>query len=333
MPGLSRRRSIAAIGALGIIGGARTVSAADLPADAASIDLARAKSEGRVMLYTSLDTQIVDNIAAAFKEKTGISVEYFRGGAADVTSKVLAEASAGRPQADLIDASDLAAILVMKDKGLLRPFRSEAIGAVSPQLRDPDGTWIADRLTQAVIQYNVKEFGAAPPKSWKDLAGDAMRSRLIYFSSTNGDGAPRIYTLAKAFGWDLLKAYASGKPMRVQTPQIITQMIESGERGVAFCTNDNIAWRSKRQGKPTDYAFPAEGVPTEPGAVAFPKTSARPHAAALFHEFWMGREGQAILAKGGKYSSGRERASAEPICHLRSRCCCFCCSSPIRSPG
>ena len=37
------------------------------------------------------DTQIVDAVIAPFKEKYSINVEYFRGGAADVTSKVLAE--------------------------------------------------------------------------------------------------------------------------------------------------------------------------------------------------------------------------------------------------
>jgi iron(III) transport system substrate-binding protein len=57
------------------------------------------------------------------------------------------------------------------------------------------------------------------------------------------------------------------------------------------------------QGKPTDYVFPAEGVPTELGACALLARSSRPHAAALFFEWWMSPQGQAILVKGGKYSS------------------------------
>ena len=76
-----------------------------------------------------------------------------------------------------------------------------------------------------------------------------------------------------------------------------------------FLQNDNIAWRSKLQGKPTDYLFPAEGVPTELGACGLLANSSRPHAAALFFEWWMSPEGQAILVKGGKYSS---RTDVEP---------------------
>ena len=273
------------------------------PTEAGQIGIAKAKAEGKVVLYTSLDTQIVDTINAGFKQKYGIEVQYFRGGSSDVTSKVLAEADAGRPQADMVDASDLAALLLMKERGLLKPFKSTAMDAVAKNLRDPDGTWITDRLTQAVIQFNTKEFGSAPPATWADLGKAAMNGRLVYFSSANGDGAPRIYTLAKHLGWDVVKAMAATKPLRVQTPQLVTQVLERGERGAGFLQNDNIAWRSKLQGKPTDYVFPAVGVPTEIGACGLLKSAARPHAAALYYEWWMGAEGQAILVKGGKYSS------------------------------
>jgi len=279
-------------------------AASDVMADPSQIDLAKARAEGKVVLYTSLDTQIVETIIAAFKQKYGIGVEYFRGGSSDVTSKVLAEADANRTQVDVVDASDVAALLVMKDRGLLRPFRSASLDVVASNLRDPDATWMADRLTQAVIQYNAKEFGGdKAPTTWKDLTAPRMKGRLVFSSSANGDGAPRLYTLAKHFGWDLLKGFAANQPLRVQTPQLVTQILERGERGAAFATNDNIALRSKREGKPTDYVFPKEGVPTELGAVGLLRASARPNAAMLFYEWWMGKEGQELLVKGGKYSS------------------------------
>jgi iron(III) transport system substrate-binding protein len=290
------------------------------PEEAAKIDVEKAKAEGKVVLYTSLDTQIVDAINAPFTQKYGIQVQYFRGGSSDVTSKVLAEADAGRPQADMVDASDLAALLLMKERKLLKPFKSKAAAAVAGNLRDPDGTWITDRLTQAVIQYNIKELGSAPPKTWADLGKAGMNGRLVYFSSANGDGAPRVYTLAKHLGWDVVKAMAATKPLRVQTPQIITQVLERGERIAGFLQNDNIAWRSKLQGKPTDYVFPAEGVPTEIGACGLLRSSPRPHAAALYHEWWMGPEGQALLVKGGKYSSRTDVAPPEgstPLSQLK----------------
>ena len=126
---------------------------------ASEVDIAKAKAEGQVTLYTSLDTKIVDAIVGPFKKKYGIAVEYFRGGSADVTSKVLAEADAGHIRADMVDASDLAASVGHERA---RAAAGEEVGSVRsdrPRAADRDGTWIADRLTQGVIQYNVKEFG------------------------------------------------------------------------------------------------------------------------------------------------------------------------------
>ena len=107
------------------------------PTEAGQIDVEKAKAEGKVILYTSLDTKIVDSIIASFTEKYGIKVEYYRGGSADVTSKVLAEADAGRLQADIVDASDVAALMLMKERGILKPYRRPARRPCPPSCATP----------------------------------------------------------------------------------------------------------------------------------------------------------------------------------------------------
>jgi iron(III) transport system substrate-binding protein len=302
---LRRRRVLG-----GLLAGAATAAlgpALRAQGTAETVDLEQARGEGTVILYTSLDTKILDSIIASFTETYGIKVEYYRGGSADVTSKVLAEADAGRLQADIVDASDVAALMLMKERGILKPYRSPVTETVPAELRDPDDFWVADRLTQAIIQYNTQEV-ANPPATWQDLTAPEYQGRLAFFSSSNGDGAPRLYTLAQHFGWELLEQLAATEPMRVQTPQLVTQVLESGERAAGFLNNDNIAWRSKLEGKPTDFVYPAEGVPTELGAVGLIEGSSRPTAAMLFYDWWMGDEGQALLVEGGKYSSRTDLA-------------------------
>lgn len=268
------------------------------------VDVEAAQAEGMVSLYTSLDTQIVDLIIASFTEEYGIPVEYFRAGSADVSGRVLAEADAGQVQADVVDASDVGAFLAMKERGLLKLYRSPAAESVPDDLRDPDDMWVADRLTQAVIQYNTDELGdLAAPEHWEDLTNPGYQGRTTFFSSSNGDGAPRLFTLAQHFGWELLEGLAANQPLRVDTPQLVTQLLENGERTAAFATNDNIAWRSKREGHPTDYVYSSEGVPTELGAVGLIEGAAHPNAAMLFYDWWMGEEGMQLLVDGGKYSS------------------------------
>jgi iron(III) transport system substrate-binding protein len=284
----------------GLLSLARPALAADLVTGA---DVAKAKREGEVMLYTTLDTKIVDAIIKPFQDIYGINVRYYRGGSADVPSKVLAEADAGQVQADVIDAADVGAFVLMKERKLLKPYDSPAAKFIAATLRDPDGMWLADRLTQSAIQWNTKLVGNTPPQHWKDLLAPKYKGKLVYFSSSIGDGAPRLFTLAQAFGWDLLKGYAASKPLRVTTPQVATQLIESGERVAIFCTNDNIAWRSKHDGKPTDFIFTSEGTPTELGVIGLTKDAPHPNAAMLFYDWWMSEAGQKILVDGGKYSS------------------------------
>ena len=234
-PTQSRRnflgRMSAAVGAMSGLG--RTigpmfaiagVTASARAAAATGADVAKAKAEGNVMLYTSLDTKIVDAIIKPFQEQYGIKVQYYRGGSADVSSKVLAEAGARRIQADIVDASDVGAFLAMKKLGILKPYDSPSTKSVAADLRDPDNTWVADRLTQGVIQWNTKLVGSAPPRHWKELADPRFAGKLAFFSSSNGDGAPRLYTLALAFGWELLEAYAASKPLRVATPSTFTPL-------------------------------------------------------------------------------------------------------------
>lgn len=304
MPAITRR---AALAGLGSVAAASSAFGQATTIPGAKVDIDKAKAEGKVVLYTSLDTRIVDSIIAPFKAAFGIDVQYFRGGSNDVTGKVLAEADAGQLQVDVVDASDIASFHIFKERKLLRSHRVAGADLVDASLRDPDDMWIANRLTQAIIQYNAKELGSAGSSlSWKDLAKPEYRNRLGFFSSSNGDGAPRLYGLAEGFGWDLLKAYAASRPLRVVTPQVLTQVLESGERGIGFCQNDNIAVRSKAQGKPTDYVFPKEGVPSEPGGIGLIAKSARPAAGALFLEWWMSKEGQTLMAKGAKYASRRD---------------------------
>lgn len=49
----------------------------------------------------------------------------------------------------------------MKQRGVLLPYDSPVAHSVPVGLKDPDGTWVADRLTQYVIQYNTKSITGA----------------------------------------------------------------------------------------------------------------------------------------------------------------------------
>lgn len=266
------------------------------------VDVEQAKKEGKLLFYTSLDPKMVEKIIAAFKAKYGIEVEYFRAGSAQVSNKVFTEAEAGGIKADTIDISDVAAFLAMKEKGLLQPYKSAHWDKIAREVQDPDYHYIGCRLTMAVIGHNTQLVkGDMIPKSYADLKDPKYAGKLVFFN-TAGDGAPRLYALVKAFGWEYLEALAKQKPMMVATPQVSTQFNESGERPVSFATNDNLLYDSRAKGRPVDIVWPSDGVPIEPGACAVIKATKKPHGARLWLDWWIGPEAQNIIVEYGKWS-------------------------------
>src|SRR6185295_12298759 len=68
--------------------------------DAKLIDAAK-KEGGRVVVYGSLENDTMDLIAAAFKKKTGIEVDFWREAANKVMDRAVTEMRAGKPLYDV----------------------------------------------------------------------------------------------------------------------------------------------------------------------------------------------------------------------------------------
>ena len=273
-------------------------------------DVDAAKKEGVVSLYTSLDTAILDKITGPFKDKYGIDVKYYRGGAREVSTKLQNEWDAKQYLCDVLDVSDLPTILVMKGNDMLVPYRAATWDAFPAELKDKDGYWCGDRLTQIVIGYNTSIIkGADVPKGWTDLADPKYSGKLVVQEPSTA--TVRIYTVVANLkdGWDWLAKVGKNKPKYVQQPQNSLQMNETGEIPISFMQNDNLVARSKDSGKPVDLVFPQEGLPTEPGVLAYMANASHPNAGRLFIDWWLGDEGQKANVAGFKYSP---RADMDP---------------------
>src|SRR5258706_15384858 len=65
--------------------------------------VAGAKKEGgKVSLYTSMETFTADALKAAFEKKTGLQMEYWRGGSTEVLDRVRREPRVGSPGFDFV---------------------------------------------------------------------------------------------------------------------------------------------------------------------------------------------------------------------------------------
>src|SRR4051795_5706449 len=104
-----------------VLGGAMALSLPRFggPALAAdAVDIAAAKREGKVTLYTSAPIAAAQKVANSFQQKYGITVELFRSGGTQVLRRFMMEHDANATAADLLVSSDPAAVLDLTAKGL-----------------------------------------------------------------------------------------------------------------------------------------------------------------------------------------------------------------------
>lgn len=263
--------------------------------------VAAAQEEGNVILYTSLDSRVVEEIANAFTDEFGIDVEFFRAGGPEVVTRTLQEADAGRLGADVLDIAEVAGLLVMKDRGILATYESPSAASVPAEFRDPDGTWTASRLRHAVVLWNT-DLVSDPPTSLEDLGDPRWKDQIVMYF---GDGgvASRLYAFVDKYGYEPLEPIGANAPMLVESSHRVTEVVEFGDRAIGFMTQDNTSWLSKQNDRPTDYTFYEEGTPTTMAGVAVVEDAAHPNAARLFVDWWLGDQAQGLLIEAGGYSA------------------------------
>src|SRR4029078_5235762 len=110
-------------------------------ADAALIEAA--KKEGKVVWYTTLIVnQAIRPLKEAFeKAYPGMGLQYSRADEAPTAAKILAEAQAGRVQADIFDG--ISNMVPLKRAGLVVPHGSPSAGKIPADLKDREGYWIS----------------------------------------------------------------------------------------------------------------------------------------------------------------------------------------------
>src|SRR5436305_966837 len=130
---LKRRDLIAAFAVLAFAGAA---SAQD------SVDLAKAKAEGKVVWYTSTPLPQAQKIVNLFEKKHGIKVEMFRSSGSAILRRFQQEVDAGRIAADVLTTTDPAAAAMLTRIGIIVAFKPKNFDKVPDAAKDQDGNFV-----------------------------------------------------------------------------------------------------------------------------------------------------------------------------------------------
>lgn len=132
-------------------------------------------SEPRVVVYASVDQQYAEPILHDFQEESGIKVlavyDVESSKTTGLVNRLIAERE--RPRADVFWSGEFVQTILLKESGVLAPYRSPQAEGIPDEYRDPDDYWTGFAGRARVILVNKKRLaGRVPPSSIFDFARD-----------------------------------------------------------------------------------------------------------------------------------------------------------------
>jgi iron(III) transport system substrate-binding protein len=303
--GLTRRSALAAAAALGLPRVLRAAAAADV------VDIDAAKAEGQVSLYTSAPIGAAQKVAAAFEQRYGIKVELFRSGGSEVLRRFMMERAAGHAAADVLVTSDPAAAIDLAAKGMFVPFRPAGFDQIPATLNDPEGNYVAQRVSLIAIYGRTDLIAAADmPKTWDDLLLPKFKGKLVLTDpSFTSLQVGVVAMMSKARGWDYYERLNKNDVLIVPGNEQAVNLVKTGERPIAAGADSQYANEARLAGHPIQTFFPTDGTFAIPAVTAVVKGAPHPNAARLLAEYQLSLEAERLWPPAGIYAA---RLDVEP---------------------
>ena len=185
-----------------------------------------------------------------------------------------------------------------KRRDKLLAFKPDGFDQIMPNLRDPDGAYMAFAAVVIAYAYNTKLVPAADvPKSALDFLKPAFQDKLISVYPHDDDAALYLFHLiVQKYGWSWMDRYMANKPHFIQGHLPVARAIADGKMTATLDATVTTAGSLKREGAPIEIAFSAEDespVFTVTGGIF--KDAPHPNAAKLFISWYLAKEQQARI--------------------------------------
>jgi len=256
-----------------------------------------ARKEREVNVYTSLVTEDVTNLAAAFEKKYGVKLRFWRASSENVVQRIASEARANRFDFDLVETNGPELETIHREN-LLLPARSPHDADLIPAAIRPHRAWVGTRLNMFVQAYNTSLVRKDElPRTYQDLRDPKWKGRLgIEAEDTDWFGAV-VKDLGEDKGLKLFREIVATNGISVRKGHtLLAGLVARGEVPLALTVYNHNAERLKRRGAPIDwYAIPPAYV--RANGIGLSRKPPHPYGAILFYDFLLSEDGQRILEK------------------------------------
>jgi iron(III) transport system substrate-binding protein len=285
--------------------------------------VAAAKKEGEISIYLNAPAQVRPALTKAFEEKFGIKSYVVMGTGPELSAKIVSEYTAGLHQADVSFQGCSTLIKLIGTHGFLAPIEPLLI---LPEVRDGK-VWFGGRLNYdkagfafrfinhslPPIVFNTDLIKPAALTSYLDLQKAEFKKKiLMHDPSVLGAGANGLSYLAAIWGFAKAKDYLSYQ-LKTQESAITrnyqqqVEWVGQGKYGVGLWPNPGQVARYLKAGAPIAATHLKEGFVASPafGCLGVPAKPAHPSAMAVFVNWFLSREGQALAVRSYELPSAR----------------------------
>jgi iron(III) transport system substrate-binding protein len=284
------------------------------PAAAAERDklLEGAKKEGRLVLYTGMETEEASVFTKEFTRKYPfIKVDVFRSAGEKVQARFVVEHRANTHLADVFQTS-IVQVYQLKNLGMLARYISEEAPAFAEGFKDPQGYWTTFYQIPYVIGYNTRQVAAKDvPSSYEDLLHPKWKGLISLETEEYQWFYQMLQIMGRDKGLEFMKRFAAQNLQMRKGHTLLAQLVAAGESAIATVVYSNRVERMKATGAPIDWVRFKGPTITVINAISIPDKAPHPNTARLFVDFALSKEGQGLL-RAQRRVPGRSDVQPDP---------------------
>jgi iron(III) transport system substrate-binding protein len=263
----------------------------------------RARKEGKMVFYTSVETEFARALTSGFEAKYPfIKTDIFRSTHEKVLSRMNVERKTGTYTADTVSVGEFETYHLQK-MGFTAAYKSPSAAAYPEGFKDPDGYWTDLYDNLIVTAYNTTRVKRDEiPKRYEDLLHPRWKGRMVLDQNEDRWFANMLYLMGEKKGMEFMQVLAKQDVSIRGGRSMVTQLLGAGEYDLQIVAYWYRPYLMKKQGAPVDWvAMEPAIVATHPISVV--NRAPHPNAARLFIDFVLSEEGQKIFIQRGRESA------------------------------
>jgi iron(III) transport system substrate-binding protein len=287
-----------------LLGGWLLFSSAGVALGQSAQSVAAAKKEGgKVIVYTSMETFTADALKKAFEAKTGLQMEYWRGGSTEVMDRALAEFRVGKPLFDIVAMTGDHMHLLAK-QGVFTKYESPSFKDFAKEAIDPLLGARYRNVLYGVIYNKASIKAAEAPKTLEDVVKPEYRGKLVMPHPVNHTLTTQWLAsldkiMPKARAEKFIHDLAAAKPIFVESIVPAADRVGTGETPIGI-TFPRFVLTYNKQGANLDYVRDYNML-GDGQYISLSSKAPRPNAGKAFIDFFLDEESMKIQAATGEF--------------------------------